>query len=94
MSFKNTMADIGTVQVQVAQGQNKIGKYVSIIISIILLVISLIAFLFNWKVGLVFLALSAMFYGFSRLAGYASRVNKRTMEKLQAMKEPNPNEVI
>jgi ABC-type transport system involved in cytochrome bd biosynthesis fused ATPase/permease subunit len=94
MSFKNIMADVGTTQVQISKGRNKIGRYISLIISIISLIISLIAFIFSWKAGLIFLAISALFFGISRLSKYANKINDRTIEKLQAMKTPNENERI
>ena len=82
------MADIATMDVQISQGTNKVGKYISIFISIIFLVIGIIAFLFSWVVGLVCLGVSALFFGISKLSNYATKVNEKTIEKLQNMKEP------
>ena len=94
MNFKNTAADITTMGVQVSNAKNRMGKVISIIISVIFLVIGLIAFLFSWQVALVLIGISAIFFGLSKLSKFAIKNNERTIEKIQAMKETNPEEAI
>jgi uncharacterized membrane protein YdbT with pleckstrin-like domain len=94
MSFKNTMVNAAAIDIQMSQGRNKIGKVFLIIFSIIFLIIAILAFFFSWIVGLVFLGLSALFFGLSKLAKFATKVNKNTLKKLEGMKNSNPNEKI
>lgn len=87
MSVKNVMLDMETANVQISNAKNKVGRVISIILSIISLIIAIISFFFNWIVGLVFLGVSALFFGISKLSKYATKVNENTINKIQQMKD-------
>ncbi|MFH1607737.1 MAG: hypothetical protein ABIA78_01245 [archaeon] len=94
MSIKNTAVDLTTMHMQVSNTKNKIGAIVSLILSIIFLIVGLISFIFSWKVALVLLGISLVFFGISKFAKFATKVNENTINKLQNMKEPSSNERI
>ncbi|MFH1325279.1 MAG: hypothetical protein ABIH49_00720 [archaeon] len=94
MSIKNTALDLTAMHVQVSNAKNRISRVILFALSIIFLIIAVISFLFSWKVGLVLLVIAAVFFGLSKLAKFATKVNEGTIEKLQGMKEPLPNEKL
>ena len=95
MSFKNNMADFATMNVQVSQVKNKVGRYFSIFLCIVFAILAVVlGILFGWIAFLICLGLSALFFGMSKLSKIATKVNQRTIDKIQSMKEPSPNERI
>ena len=87
MGIKNAMLDMETANVQISNAKNKVGKVISIILSIVFLIIAIISFFFSWVVGLVCLGASALFFGISKLSKYATKVNENTINKIQQMKD-------
>lgn len=94
MSFKDNVIDLTTVGVQVSETRNKFSRIIFLVISIFFLVLSLIVFIFSWKLGLFFLGIAILLFLMSKLGKLFSKMNKRTLEKLQKMKEPDPDERI
>ncbi|MBW6442256.1 hypothetical protein K0A97_00535 [Patescibacteria group bacterium] len=92
MSFKNNVADFTTMNVHMDNAKNRVGGVICIVLSIISLLIGLISFLFNWILALVFIGVSLFFFGISKLTKVAIKANEKTIEKIQAMKDPSPNE--
>jgi len=86
--------DLASIRMEVNQTKNKIGAVISFIISIIFLILSIISFVFSWKVGLAFFVISLLFFGLYKFAKFSNKHNQEVLEKLQGYKDQNPEEVI
>lgn len=77
-----------------SNAKNKASAFVMIIFSIIFLIVGILFVFFDWKFGLIMFLFSAVFFGFSKLSKISVKQNEEVIEKIQGMKDPEPNEVI